>query len=460
MDDVNSALEKLLGTLDPQIRSLDRAVAEHIENFGEFYHNINRGRNNKHAAQVYKRDIKRLQKRVKTQQNRVVRENALDSLRFVDIFLRHTKGVLYAQETFIDYFFNPETTLRPRDLFFAIFDEDYSSLVESLRDSNDFYELDHQKQRDAKFFTKGEISSREREPRRISEMLLPEIKKFLVDFAISNGLLREPINFDIGLTREECHWKNNGLYLDMDSFRYTRDNGHLNLYLVKALGDASHELGHGIHQINSQQMPDSLKASDDNEFGLVQRAPTEGIAHYWESKMLEYLLLGYKNFEIVAPEGLSEKLSLETRDDKEGKKQRIIRLDQRDLQDVIRDYKLGAFWLLQDFIAHTNEMNAPLSKEEQRTFVETGNYCLARNSDHNGQKYTERLLNIAVVVGAPYFKGVLDRIRKEYVGVNLGLAQRVSMIGAWSREGHYPFMNLLFEAMGYKKREKKKTKHK
>ena len=120
MDDINSALEKIV-SLDGTASKLDRHIASHHSNFGEFYYKITSGRPNLVTAQRLADDISILKKRVKVAQKKQ-RDNGIKEINFQYLFLENVYRALSAQSVFIEYFFNPESNLTIYDFLHHFFE--------------------------------------------------------------------------------------------------------------------------------------------------------------------------------------------------------------------------------------------------------------------------------------------------------------------------------------------------
>lgn len=453
MDDINSALEKIV-TLNGNLTKLDKDVVRHNSNFGEFHYNITESVPNPVTSRVLTRDIIKLRTRVRMYQKNEREKNSRKTT-YQGLFLSNIYRSLSAQEAFIDYFFNPQSEQSIRGFLHHYFEQPYSVVEKKVRNKK-FYEEDNRKQKLSKFFSDYEFSSSEKETLKISECMLPEIKKFLLSFAKTQGLIDKDVDFDIVIEKEDksSSWHEGVLSLDIGSFRYTRNNGKIELHLAKALRDSTHEfIGHGLHQMNSKMLSESIIPCATNSYGLIFKVLEEGISDYWESKVLNYLRRSKNKIEISVCESAPLILKTSSRV-VSGNDHRYIKIGREDLEYVGLEYKLGPFWNCLDFIEHTNEMEKPLSEQRQKTARQTRNFCLVRDIWHsrNG-KYSSTLFDyMPVVFGGPYTRKTISRVRSEY-GIPLKFAEKVSMIGAWSTKVHYLFVELLLDALGYKKKK-------
>lgn len=456
MDDINSALEKIV-VLDKAATRLDLEMSRHLSRFRQFFDEIDSHRSNELAAKRFTSDIKKISTRVKAIQDKMSKMPEVKNKTYQTLFLNHTDKVLIAQNSLIDFIFNPKSKIKVYDLLRDIFEQPYEVVLDTQKNRNKKEKLDIRRQSLSRHFNERLLESTDRNQRKISEVLLPGIKKLLIDFASENDMLVRPFDFDIYLTEGNSYWHVDDVYLDMKIFRYTKENGCVNVHLANALREASHEfLGHGVHQINSERLSSSLVANDNNEFGLVQRASTEGFADYMEKKFLSYLRRNYWKVKIKVPDGFSERFNKVKIQENKANGHRFITISPNDIEEMALDFELDYFWYAQRFIAHTNQIQDPLSEPEKKTLRQTRNYSLVKNSEYKDETYSQRILGIAAVYGGPYFRKTISRVRSEY-GIPLRLAEKVTSVGSWSIRPHYPFVELLLETMGCQKRPKKQT---
>lgn len=454
MDDINSTLEKIV-KLDKDASKLDRDLLKHNSNFSEMHYNMGLAKPNPVSAKLLKKDVTLLSKKVKLLQRKLKKDDT--NFAYQELFLRNAQYFLTARLAFNDFFYNPNSRIRPRTLLSILFEHPYKTVLDTQNNPDRFYRLDHTRLRLSQKFSANLFSPNERETIKIAEELVPSIKNFLISLSRDYGLLQKTEKFDFEMVLEKedgfSSWENGTLSLDINSLVFCRDNGKLDLYLVKALRDSSHELlGHAIHQKNSEMLSESLKPCDKNEYGFVQKVLSEGIGNYWENKVINHIRRSQKKIKIEVPEHVSQKLKTKNND-----KTRYLQIDPDNLMELYLATKLHIFWNAQDIIEHTNRMEEPLSRERIKTYAETHNFCLVRDVFYKNSRYSQRIFDEApVVFGAPYYRKVVSKAVREY-GIPLKLAEKVTSIGSWSTKTHYHFVELLLESMGYEKKVQDRT---
>ena len=160
MDDINSTLEKIV-KLDKDASKLDRDLLKHNSNFSEMHYNMGLAKPNPVSAKLLKKDVTLLSKKVKLLQRKLKKDDT--NFAYQELFLRNAQYFLTARLAFNDFFYNPNSRIRPRGLLSILFENPYKIVLDTQNNPDRFYRLDHTRLRLSQKFSANLFSPNERE---------------------------------------------------------------------------------------------------------------------------------------------------------------------------------------------------------------------------------------------------------------------------------------------------------
>jgi len=132
---------------------------------------------------------------------------------------------------------------------------------------------------------------------------LPIIKNDVLNYGKSKSIL--PRDFDINLfllfDEDNSYWdsETNAVYLNYGSFEHFLDKGKVIVNPIWAYKTAFHEiLGHAAHQINSRNLPSSLRFSSEIGTIIPTKSVTEGVAKNKDKECFAYIRKNLDNLGI------------------------------------------------------------------------------------------------------------------------------------------------------------------
>ena len=261
------SLKHMTKISNPQLRKLD-------ENVGSFYSLSARYVNslaNLYGKQVYKENLDNL-----LQQSHKIEPES----RFDELVLKNIKSNLILNDMVVDYLTDPGYSMCVKDFFNKLTGEGmFDYLEQKVRFPSWEKKWEYSKKREERDYAR--LNPFTDEAQKSAREWLPKIKNDVTEFGKKEGFLPEDFNMDILLLppKEGTEWSSwnskTGVFsLGSYGFEFFSKNGKVVAKPTRAYNIAFHEiLGHGAHQIHSENMPCSLKFTE--EIGFI--TPTKSI---------------------------------------------------------------------------------------------------------------------------------------------------------------------------------------
>ena len=269
---------------NPQLKELDERTAE----FYKLSHGYFGRLSNLYGRERYKEELSG----ILNEASGITPETEFDSL-----VLRNIQSNLKLNDLTLDYLTNPHFELSVMDFFDKIAGKGvYRFLEERVKSppwEKRWTSSERTRERDY-----ARVSPFTEEAQTAAKLWIPRIKEDILNYGKAGGLL--PQKFDITILllppKERSEWSswnpvtrvfNLGSY-GFDFFH--REKEGVVAIPTKAYGTAFHEvLGHGAHQIHSEDMPLSLRFTQQVGGITPTKSITEGVAINSEKKAYEFL---------------------------------------------------------------------------------------------------------------------------------------------------------------------------
>lgn len=242
---------------------------------------------NLHGRQIYKKELADLLKK----SDKINSESEFDGL-----VLRNIQSNLKLNDLVIDYFSDHNFSLPVKEFFNKLAGKGTFEYLEERVKSPPWEKMwQHSEKRQETDYSR--INSFTEEAQKSARKWLPRIKKDILDFGTSEGYL--PQDFDMSIllipSKEGTEWsswnpKTNVFNLGSYGFEFFLKNRKILAIPTRAYITAFHEvLGHGAHQIHSEEMPCSLKFTGEVGSITPTKSITEGVAINAEKKGYDFL---------------------------------------------------------------------------------------------------------------------------------------------------------------------------
>ncbi len=384
-----------------KLKQLDKKV-------GDFYrlsHRYLGSLSNLYGREVYKRELAD----VLYEADQITPESTFD-----DLILKNIQSNLRLNDLTLDYLSDPNFSLDVQSFFDKIAGDGAFQLLEDKVRSppwkNRWEMSEKTQERD---YTR--VSPFTEEAQKAAKAWVPQIKEDILKYGKSEGLLPEDFKMNILLLppkdgSESSNWNSVTKLFSLGSYGF--DFFHKNAEVVaiptRAYNVAFHEvLGHGAHQINSQNMPFSCKFTEEVGAMTPTKSITEGVAMNAEKECYKFLRDRMNNLRITEEDInlLQEGMELENQTmneymyyallkDKELKEKdfdgykHLLNLTKNPV--MARAFKENFKGTFEDLWKHTGHTLGPLHYEKMRQKVE--NTFGKEYLDNNRKKFHKATL--------------------------------------------------------------------
>lgn len=268
---------------NPQLAELDRSIGDFYKLTDRYFGSLA----NPHGRRIYKERLKDLLKKS---------DEIRPESQFDELVLRNIQSNLKLNDMVIDYFTDPNFPMPVKDFFDKLVGEGtFEYLEQKVRSPPWKRKWEHSERRQEKDYLR--ISPFTEEAQKSAREWLPRIKEDIIDFGKSEGYLPEDFDMSILLVspKEGAEWsswdpKTKVFSLGSYGFEFFPENGGVIAIPTRAYLIAFHEvLGHGAHQIHSEQMPYSLRLTEEIVSITPTKSITEGVAINAEKRCYDFL---------------------------------------------------------------------------------------------------------------------------------------------------------------------------
>lgn len=269
--------------VNPKLRELDKKVGDFYKLSSRYFGSLV----NLHGREIYKEGLANL-----LQETDEVKSEG----RFDELVLDNIQSNLRLNDMVIDYFTDPNFAIPVKDFFDRLAGEGtFEYLEERVKSPPWERRWQHSEKRQEKDYSR--VNPFTEEAQKSARDWLPRIKKDIIEFGKAEGYL--PQDFDMSILllppKDGAEWSNwnsktNVFSLGSYGFEFFPENGGVIAIPTRAYNVAFHEvLGHGAHQIHSEQMPYSLRFTEEVGSITPTKSITEGVAINAEKKCYDFL---------------------------------------------------------------------------------------------------------------------------------------------------------------------------
>lgn len=268
---------------NPQLRELDKRVGGFYRLIARYLDNLV----NLDGRKIYKSELSNILKEA---------ERISPKSEFDELILRNIISNLKLNDVVIDYFTDPNFSIPVKDFFNGLAGKGtFEYLEERVKSPPWKRRWQHSEKIQEKDYAR--VSPFTEEAQKSAREWLPKIKKDIIDFGKIEGYL--PQDFDMSILllppKDGAEWSNwnpktNVFSLGSYGFEFFPKKGEVIAIPTRAYNIAFHEvLGHGAHQIHSEQMPHSLKFTEEVASITPTKSITEGVAINAEKRCYDFL---------------------------------------------------------------------------------------------------------------------------------------------------------------------------
>jgi|TARA_Y100000310_G_C20593268_1_gene769198 hypothetical protein len=269
--------------INPKLRELDKKVGDFYKLSARYFGSLV----NLHGREIYKEGLANL-----LQETSGVKPEG----RFDELVLDNIQSNLRLNDIVIDYFADPNFAIPVKDFFDRLAGEGTFEYLEERVKSPPWERMwQHSEKRQEKDYSR--VNPFTEEAQKSARDWLPRIKEDIIEFGKAEGYL--PQDFDMSLLllppkdgAEWSNWNSKTKVFSLGSygFEFFPENGGVIAIPTRAYNVAFHEvLGHGAHQIHSEQMPYSLRFTEEVGSITPTKSITEGVAINAEKKCYDFL---------------------------------------------------------------------------------------------------------------------------------------------------------------------------
>ena len=392
---------------NPQLADLDKRTAEFYKLSHRYFNNLH----NLHGRNVYKKELLAILDKA---------ECTKPESKFEGLVLKNIKSNLSLNDVVIDYFSDPNFPLSVKEFFERIGGQGSWGHIEKTFKSPPYEDMwKHQEMTQEKYGRL--VSPFSAESQNSAAECLPRIKDEVLKHGIREGLLPKDFDFRLLLLppregRDESSWNSSTGVFSLGSygFEFYPKEGKIMAVPTKAYMVAFHEiLGHGAHQIHSNEMPCSTRFTEEIGGITPTKSVTEGVAIISEERGLDFL------------SERTEELGL-TKEDLE-----ILRLEKKLNNCALHE---SMYWSL------LKDMESREKVDMYDHFLKlTGNPIVARSAkEYSKDRFGDVWRSIGHTLGKRHYALMEDRVGQEfgeeYLIREKDRIRRASLKGVWSWE--------------------------
>ncbi len=263
--------------------SLDKEVGDFYKLSARYFYSLE----NLYGRQIYKEGLMSLIKK----SDEIKPEGKFDEL-----VLRNIQSNLKLNDLVIDYFTDPTFQISVKDFFDKLTGEGtFEYLEQKVKSPSWERDWQYSERRQEKDYSR--VNPFTEEAQKSAKEWLPKIKQDILNFGKAEGYLTEDFDTNILLLppkegREQSSWNPKTKIFNLGSygFEFFSKNEKVIAIPTIAYNTAFHEiLGHGAHQINSEQMPYSLRFTEEIGTITPTKYITEGVAIAAEKRSYDFL---------------------------------------------------------------------------------------------------------------------------------------------------------------------------
>jgi hypothetical protein len=266
-------------------------------------------KSNLYSRKVYKENLKVIKKEL----NKLNAKNE-----FEELFLDNLNSNLKINDLIIDFFTDAEYPYSVKEMLDLTMGKGSFKYLEDHMKKVPYEKKLEYAQMETEI-NKIKVNKFTDDAKELTKNILPKIKQDILDYGIKQNYL--PKNFDYTIfllppkenNKEISYWQTDKKILNLGSygFYHILKDKKILIKPIKAYCAGFHELlGHGAHQIYSNNLPKTLQLTGD--FNLFSTKPvTEGIATYREIEAFNLLEKKYKELDTTDFDIKYEKLGLE-----------------------------------------------------------------------------------------------------------------------------------------------------
>ena len=258
--------------INPKLRELDKKVGDFYKLSARYFDSLV----NPHGRKIYKEELANLLREA---------DGVKPEGRFDELVLDNIQSNLRLNDMVIDYFTDPNFAIPVKEFFNRLAGEGTFEYLEERVKSPPWERIwQHSEKRQEKDYSR--VDPFTEEAQKSARAWLPRIKADVIDFGKSEGYLPQDFDMSILLVppKDRAEWsdwnsKTKVFSLGSYGFEFFLENGGVIAIPTRAYNIAFHEvLGHAAHQIHSEQMPYSLRFTEEVGIITPTKFITEGVA--------------------------------------------------------------------------------------------------------------------------------------------------------------------------------------
>jgi hypothetical protein len=410
---------------DPKLNKLDKRVGEFYKLAARYLNHLS----NTYGRKIYKNELSIILKEA---------NNIRPKSEFDKLILRNIQSNLRLNDLTIDYFSDPKFPLSVKEFFDKMAGKGAWSHLETILKSPPWKEIwEYGELIQERNYS--QVNRFTEEAQKAAKSWLPKIKDNILKHGKAEGYL--PDDFDMVVLllppkdEGECsYWnsKTKNFCLGSYGFEFYLKNKDIIAKPAQAYKAAFHEvLGHAANQVNSEQLPYSIKFTEEIGHITPTKSVTEGIAINNEKLSFNFLKNNLEN----------------------------LKLAETDIQLLEKETDLADFEKYASLFYHLikdRELREEGFNGYEYLLKLTQNPITARNFKNRFKgEFSDAWRNIGHTLGPLHYKQMLDRVEQEfgknYLEKNKSLFNKCALRGVWSWEV-YP------DAVAYFLREESKQK--